>query len=179
MKKYLLGLATTVAAFAIAPAANAATFTPGDPGFTVSFGTDGSISATIGNSGIAGAFDDTFSFLLLTNGLGSGSVSTSFSSAVNSLIIQSVTVNDTITIPVTTNGAGFTGAAAGNIPLFAGQNSIRIRGIAGTNASYGGNITFVPNAVPEPATWAMMLVGFGMVGSAMRYRRRSTKVVYA
>jgi hypothetical protein len=29
-------------------------------------------------------------------------------------------------------------------------------------------------AVPEPATWAMMMVGFGMVGAAARYRRRST-----
>ncbi|MEP6785599.1 MAG: DUF1194 domain-containing protein [Sphingomonadales bacterium] len=27
-------------------------------------------------------------------------------------------------------------------------------------------------AVPEPATWAMMLAGFGIVGSAMRRRRR-------
>jgi hypothetical protein len=179
MKKYLLGLATAVAAFAIAPAATAATFTPGDPGFVVSFGSGGSISANIGNSGLSGAFDDTFSFLLFSDGVGSGSVSTSFSSAVNSLIIQSVTVNGTITIPVTVDSAGFTGASAGNIPLFAGQNSIRITGIAGVNASYGGNITFAPNAVPEPATWAMMLVGFGMVGSAMRYRRRSTKVVYA
>jgi hypothetical protein len=34
-------------------------------------------------------------------------------------------------------------------------------------------------AVPEPATWAMMLVGFGMVGGAARYRRRGTKVAYA
>ena len=31
----------------------------------------------------------------------------------------------------------------------------------------------VTAAVPEPATWAMMLVGFGMVGAASRYRRRS------
>lgn len=29
-------------------------------------------------------------------------------------------------------------------------------------------------AVPEPATWAMMIVGFGMVGGAARYRRRRT-----
>lgn len=28
-------------------------------------------------------------------------------------------------------------------------------------------------AVPEPATWAMMIGGFGMVGGSMRYRRRS------
>lgn len=27
-------------------------------------------------------------------------------------------------------------------------------------------------AVPEPSTWAMMLIGFGAVGGAMRYRRR-------
>ena len=27
--------------------------------------------------------------------------------------------------------------------------------------------------VPEPATWAMMLVGVGMVGGAMRMRRKT------
>ncbi len=29
----------------------------------------------------------------------------------------------------------------------------------------------VPPSVPEPATWAMLIAGFGMVGSAMRRRR--------
>lgn len=33
-------------------------------------------------------------------------------------------------------------------------------------------------AVPEPATWAMMLAGFGMVGAGLRTRRR-TAVTYA
>ncbi|RYF20060.1 MAG: PEP-CTERM sorting domain-containing protein [Oxalobacteraceae bacterium] len=33
--------------------------------------------------------------------------------------------------------------------------------------------------VPEPATWAMMLVGFGMLGGALRYRRRSSTITYA
>ena len=33
-----------------------------------------------------------------------------------------------------------------------------------------GNVT--PGAVPEPATWAMMLIGFGAIGSAMRLRQR-------
>lgn len=34
-------------------------------------------------------------------------------------------------------------------------------------------------AVPEPATWAMMLGGFGMVGAAARYRARKSKLVFA
>lgn len=29
-------------------------------------------------------------------------------------------------------------------------------------------------AVPEPATWAMMLVGFGMLGAGLRYGRKTT-----
>lgn len=41
---------------------------------------------------------------------------------------------------------------------------------------------FVPDGVapvPEPATWAMMLIGFGMIAGATRYRRRSTATTYA
>jgi hypothetical protein len=34
-------------------------------------------------------------------------------------------------------------------------------------------------AVPEPATWAMMLVGFGMTAASLRYVRRGTKVAIA
>lgn len=32
-------------------------------------------------------------------------------------------------------------------------------------------VDFLP-AVPEPATWAMMLIGFGAIGASMRSRRR-------
>ncbi|QQV78925.1 NF038122 family metalloprotease [Sphingomonas aliaeris] len=35
------------------------------------------------------------------------------------------------------------------------------------------------SAVPEPATWGMMILGFGMVGASSRYRRRSSKVAIA
>lgn len=34
-------------------------------------------------------------------------------------------------------------------------------------------------AVPEPATWALMLTGFGMVGCAMRRRKARTSVRFA
>ena len=51
-----------------------------------------------------------------------------------------------------------------------------------SNAPGGGNtglsaIAF--GAVPEPATWGMMLIGFAAMGGAMRYRRRETKVRFA
>ncbi len=29
-------------------------------------------------------------------------------------------------------------------------------------------------AVPEPASWAMMVGGFGLIGGALRYRRKTT-----
>jgi len=39
--------------------------------------------------------------------------------------------------------------------------------------------TAAAGAVPETATWGMMIAGFGMMGAAMRMRRRSTKVSFA
>ncbi len=33
--------------------------------------------------------------------------------------------------------------------------------------------SFEPGAVPEPATWLMMITGFGMLGVAARVRRSS------
>lgn len=49
--------------------------------------------------------------------------------------------------------------------------SINAPGIQGGSGT-GGMIT----AVPEPGTWALMLIGFGAIGSAMR-RRRSQKPI--
>lgn len=36
------------------------------------------------------------------------------------------------------------------------------------------SFNFVVSLVPEPSTWAMMLLGFGALGVAFRRRRRST-----
>jgi len=44
-----------------------------------------------------------------------------------------------------------------------------------TGAAFAArNTTDVATAVPEPATWAMMLMGFGAVGGALRSRRKAT-----
>lgn len=46
-------------------------------------------------------------------------------------------------------------------------------GGSGTPIYDVGFIT-VPGAVPEPATWGLMIMGFGAMGSALRNRRRAT-----
>jgi hypothetical protein len=39
--------------------------------------------------------------------------------------------------------------------------------------AFGANGSLLASAVPEPATWAMMLLGFGGMGVALRRRRRA------
>ncbi|NTZ43843.1 PEP-CTERM sorting domain-containing protein [Altererythrobacter sp. SALINAS58] len=66
----------------------------------------------------------------------------------------------------------------GNVPATAGTGTGGI--IDGTQGTYSlalpvasGEITA---AVPEPTTWAMMLLGFGFIGGAMRSAKRRQKV---
>ncbi len=56
-------------------------------------------------------------------------------------------------------------------------SSVSFTNLPATDAFETAN--FAISAVPEPATWAMMLVGFAMVGATARYRRRSTKLAIA
>ena len=42
-----------------------------------------------------------------------------------------------------------------------------------------GSLGFSGGAVPEPATWAVMLLGFGGVGAAMRARHRKQALAAA
>ncbi len=99
---------------------------------------------------------------------------------------------------VTPNTAGAVGARDGNLAanrallsgtigglqLLQGQSIfVRFRDIDATGADDGLGIddfslvATTLNAVPEPATWAMMITGFGLVGGAMR--KRKAKVVFA
>jgi hypothetical protein len=64
----------------------------------------------------------------------------------------------------------------------AGVDSIAITDRLNSNATGLSNAALFQtgvSAVPEPATWAMMLIGFGAIGGSMRHRRRQTKVTHA
>lgn len=70
-----------------------------------------------------------------------------------------------------------TEAASNRIVTFAidGDSSTRLAGLrftSGENAFEFDNLNVV--AVPEPATWAMMIAGFGLVGGVMRRRATVT-----
>jgi PEP-CTERM motif-containing protein len=52
----------------------------------------------------------------------------------------------------------------------AGQYTLTIMGSNTNTGALGGTVTI--QSVPEPGTWAMMLLGFGAVGFAMRRKRR-------
>ena len=57
--------------------------------------------------------------------------------------------------------------------LDAGTYTLTINGNNSSTGSLGGTVTInAVNAVPEPGTWAMMLIGFGAAGFAMRRRRQ-------
>jgi hypothetical protein len=87
------------------------------------------------------------------------------------------------------NGTTFTSDAAGDFifDLTNGQNKFAFQAINGQTIAglsfdvANGGVSSVSQiriaqaaatAVPEPATWGMMLVGFGAIGFAMRRKRR-------
>jgi hypothetical protein len=54
---------------------------------------------------------------------------------------------------------------------FGGASATRVRIFSGGVSTEWDTIA-VPTAVPEPATWAMMITGFGLLGAALRRRRQ-------
>jgi hypothetical protein len=139
--------------------------TPTSPVITANFG------ATI--MGPSVTFDDVFEFTIPQNGVGSGSLSTSFSSPLNQLTLTNVMV-DALTPSLTSSSGGQTLTVA-NVPIMNGvMNTIEVKGVTSSSnvaATYTGTATFARTAVPEPASWALLIGGFGLIGATMRRRR--------
>jgi len=186
MRRLIFALAAATA-ITSAPAM-ATTFIPGSPNFQVSGNIfSGPIAATFGNAGVTAAntsttLQDIFEFIIPQNGVGSGSVTTGTTLAfsANDTDLLSVLVNGTPATKTTSNGGLTETYSIAGVPITAGAtNQIVINYLSRGVFSYGGNATFNPvAAVPEPATWAMMLVGLGGIAYSLR-RMKKAKIVQA
>jgi hypothetical protein len=85
------------------------------------------------------------------------------------------------------SGTDFTFALDANGQNFFGFQGINGQSIASVSFVANGTIDTVQqirldavtSAIPEPAVWAMMLIGFGGIGSAMRRRKLKPAVQFA
>ena len=129
---------------------------------------DGTYSATTGFvSKTAGSFTDSYTFNVPSVGkVGASVISLSITGA---LQLLSGTLNGTALImqQLGTDSYVLRSADGGQLTIDNPQKLI-INGTSQGGGSYTANVTFA--AVPEPATWALMILGFGVVGYSMRRR---------
>ena len=162
--KLLLSAAFAVAAVSSATSASAATF--------LSF--DG-VSGTFGNNNVAGGnFDNTFHFNVASDGIAGATITSIRVSKKTNIDFSSITLND---VEFTTLSSGAFEARYLTLPVLEGEQTLNVKGTSGGNASYAGTLAFA--AIPEPATWAMMVGGFGIVGGAIRRRRSGGRIALA
>ncbi len=130
--------------------------------------------------------------------LGGGSATITFLTAVSGFQFDwgsiddynILTINSTGADPVIIPGLNFTNPANGN-QVSPGTNGLfTVYGTAGerfnsitltsrTNSFEIDNLATQNSAVPEPATWAMMIMGFGAVGGVLRSSRRRLALAHA
>ena len=77
-------------------------------------------------------------------------------------------------------GAGASQSFNGSIFLNAGQQVGVVFSNNGSNSNDSVLVSgFVSGAIPESATWAMMIMGFGLIGAAMRRAKPRVAVSFA
>lgn len=170
MKKSLVAL-TALAGIAMAPAAHALTVFDEINPFLLAFAHSDNFGATFINE--PGDFTHVFSFFVADNSLANSSFTTSILGG-NDIDFSSIFLDSSGFIQT-----GFDPGAEqwelSPVSIGAGVHNITVKGsVVGTSqdGSYTGTLNVVNQpAVPEPSTWAMMLVGFGAVGGAMRRRK--------
>ena len=174
MKKLVFGMATAMLAIASPAYAAPLLFNFSGPSGTAIFQLDSNPTPTTSQTFIG---SDQFSFSNVAGVFG-GVAGTASTISFGNGIFSSLSIN-----------AANLGFTQFNAPtLFTGSPGSPTF-LTGTftliNPFFGnGTLTISPvavtGAVPEPATWAMMLVGFGAVGGALRRRQKvATRVRYA
>lgn len=176
IQKILYAGAASAALFAVAPASAA---TVSDKKLTFVDANSGFYGADILGAGL---FEAAFEFAVPS----SGSAGVSFTS------ISFTTQNAIKNLVVSLNGVSYPISEMGTAGVFShkfglfsqnvgsGTQMLRVSGEAvnPVSSSFGGSINFIA-AVPEPASWALMIGGFGLVGGAMRRRAKQINVSVA
>jgi hypothetical protein len=122
---------------------------------------------------VDGAYDFTLSFNLSSLGQAAGARFTGLFAADNA--VTSITLNGH---SLAASGGGFsswTSFASESGDFVAGKNTLvfDVDNFAQNGGNPTGlNVQFTNSAVPEPATWSMMLVGFAGLGAGLRASRR-------
>lgn len=146
---------------------------------TIDQGANNSFTIGFSDANLASpSFNELLTFTTDVMGILNIRVDTTATSALNNVTFSNVFLT----------GTGITGSLAltqalfdpndtflrNNIAVGAGTFTLNILGTPGTqNGALSGSVSFASTpAVPEPGTWAMMLLGFGGIGFAMRRRRR-------
>ena len=170
MKNLLLAAAAAATLMAAAPLANAATV------LNFTFSPDGnSAVASFNSSGAGTTFSDTYTFTLPA-GFASTALTSAAVNGMTDTAFSSVVLNGNT---LTTNSSGaIDEKSLLNVAVNPGGNILVVNGTSGGLYSYGGNVSFnkltaVQTGVPEPASWALMIMGFGGIGGALRNRRRT------
>lgn len=123
---------------------------------------------------------DTLGFFSLTGAAGTTAIASPFTLLVNFSSPAGVAGNGTYLAAVS---GSVTGSTAGGVDIAfdktphlftsaAGPFTLAVRDLSVTNGGLNTPITGTIRAVPEPATWGMMLLGFAGIGFAMRRRRQ-------
>lgn len=186
VKKLVLGLLGAAAALGAATNASAAVVIVGG-GTTVDVTgpttLDGGINFSMGysDSGSSSPFIETLSWNNTLSGIYGITLSTTAALAggandvdITSAFLTGGSVIGSLGLIADPDNTDLNEDYALNTLLESGTYTLTIQGTRGTTGSFGGNVAFTAAAVPEPATWAMMLFGFGAVGFAMRRRRQPT-----
>lgn len=135
---------------------------------TLSFDVSGNQRVDAANSIYAGFFfasNTTISDYTLGGGFGSGDI---ISAPFLTSSISTGTLTSGENQPFTNYSLTFTAVDGGNVQLFIGTDETSVFGPVLDNVSLSAT------GVPEPASWALMLVGFGGLGAAIRGARRRT-----
>ncbi|MFK3891654.1 FxDxF family PEP-CTERM protein [Sphingomonas sp. NPDC079357] len=184
MKK-IFATAIVAAAVASTPAMAATlvnepiSLSPTSPGvWTGTFGN----TVTTADINAAKFYTDTYQFVVPTMGkVGASAVTLTFDGTLTftEILLNGTALKINQVLDGNNNVVGYSAISPlGGLSSATNPQKLSIKGqLTGDAGTYTGNVRF-ESAVPEPGTWALMILGFGIVGYAMR-RRPSVRFAQA